>query len=78
MRENNVQPYWLLTFEAMIFSLGFLEFRSMPGVGLVEREVSVGSCGPKWEIKPDEWVWQGGAATILASKEVDPTFICFT
>lgn len=54
MRENNVQPYWLLTFEAMIFSLGFLEFRSMPGVGLVEREVSVGSCGPKWEIKPDE------------------------
>ena len=54
MRENNVQPYWLLTFEAMIFSLGFLEFRSMPGVGLVERGVSVGSCGPKWEIKPDE------------------------
>ena len=54
IRENNIQPYWLLTFEAMIFSLGFLEFLRVPGVGLVERGVSVGSCGPKWEIKPDE------------------------
>lgn len=54
MRENNVQPYWLLTFEAMIFSLDFLEFLRVPGLGLVERGMSAGSCGPQWEIKPDE------------------------
>lgn len=56
MRENNIWPYWLLIFEARIFNLGFLELLRGPGVGLVDRGVRVGSCGPKWEIKPDEWV----------------------